>query len=206
MAVIRCPNCGKPNPEFLEACQYCDAPLKGGQPVEAAGPTPVAPAGDPPHAPQRPVGGDDDALIRPPVWDTPADAATAPTADENLPDWMLKMRQRQESELPPEPDWMWTGAANAPSEPATPPPAPPPIEPDVTDTTDLPPWLASLSGEPTPAPEASAVDLPPWLQTGLFDQLPDDPDVTLLPPPKRKMTDWLNKMKGEVPNLAGRRC
>src|SRR5919108_5227184 len=27
MAVIRCSACGKPNPDFLDACQYCDAAL-----------------------------------------------------------------------------------------------------------------------------------------------------------------------------------
>jgi len=28
MAIIRCQSCGKPNPDFLEVCQYCDARLK----------------------------------------------------------------------------------------------------------------------------------------------------------------------------------
>ena len=43
MAVIRCQACGKPNPDFLDVCQYCDARLK---PLEA-GPAPeAAPAGD----------------------------------------------------------------------------------------------------------------------------------------------------------------
>lgn len=28
MAVIRCPACGKPNPDFVVECQYCDTPLK----------------------------------------------------------------------------------------------------------------------------------------------------------------------------------
>ena len=27
MAVIRCQACGKPNPDFLEQCQYCEARL-----------------------------------------------------------------------------------------------------------------------------------------------------------------------------------
>src|SRR3972149_2769559 len=41
MAVIRCQACGKPNPDFLDVCQYCDARLK---PLEA-GPAPEE-AGD----------------------------------------------------------------------------------------------------------------------------------------------------------------
>ncbi len=40
MAVIRCPACGKPNPDIVEICQYCDARLK---PVSAA-PSPEAAA------------------------------------------------------------------------------------------------------------------------------------------------------------------
>src|ERR1041384_1698579 len=35
MAVIRCPACHKPNPDFLEICQYCDAPLRGEAPSAA---------------------------------------------------------------------------------------------------------------------------------------------------------------------------
>ena len=62
MAVIRCPNCGKPNPEFLELCQYCDTPLPAGD----------APGGGTPAEAARP-GNNDDTLIRLPVWDTPAD-------------------------------------------------------------------------------------------------------------------------------------
>lgn len=41
MAVIRCQSCGKPNPDFLEVCQYCDArlkPLEGGPAPEPAAP------------------------------------------------------------------------------------------------------------------------------------------------------------------------
>ena len=28
MADIRCPNCGKNNPDFLDVCQFCQTPLK----------------------------------------------------------------------------------------------------------------------------------------------------------------------------------
>ena len=28
MADIRCPNCGKDNPDFLDVCQFCQTPLK----------------------------------------------------------------------------------------------------------------------------------------------------------------------------------
>src|SRR5512138_2719038 len=28
MADVRCPNCGKVNPDFLDVCQFCQSPLK----------------------------------------------------------------------------------------------------------------------------------------------------------------------------------
>ncbi len=37
MADVRCPMCGKPNPEELELCQFCQArikPLEGRSPAE----------------------------------------------------------------------------------------------------------------------------------------------------------------------------
>jgi hypothetical protein len=56
MAIIRCQACGKPNPDFLEVCQYCDARLK---PLEAA-PAPEAaapPAGEKPGTVRCPACG-----------------------------------------------------------------------------------------------------------------------------------------------------
>ena len=43
MAAIRCQACGKPNPDFLEVCQYCEArlkPLETGAAPDAAAPPP----------------------------------------------------------------------------------------------------------------------------------------------------------------------
>src|SRR5688572_32819414 len=45
MAVIRCQACGKPNPDFLEICQYCDAPLRGGAPAVTPSPEATAEQG-----------------------------------------------------------------------------------------------------------------------------------------------------------------
>ncbi|MEP7359016.1 MAG: hypothetical protein ABI847_17330, partial [Anaerolineales bacterium] len=142
MAVIRCPNCGKPNPEFLEVCQYCDAPLPGGG-VGASAP---AAGARPPH----PVSSDDDTLIRPPIWSDASDkqppAAPAPAApdapaedegEDDAPAWMARLRRRQ-ADAADEPDWMWTGALKEPTPPtlstlptlsALTPPAPTPAVP-----------------------------------------------------------------------------
>ena len=152
MAVIRCPTCGKPNPEFLELCQYCDTPLNApaeGAPAAAAPPTPRG-------------GPNDDTLIRPPIWDLTDDApaktsGTPPPAEDESLDWMERLRRRQEGEAaPPEPDWMWTGAAAdasprtpAPAESATP-AAPEILPPAVDDGT--PDWLTALARDEAQAP------------------------------------------------------
>lgn len=34
MANIRCPNCGKDNPDFLDACQFCQTPLQSESPLQ----------------------------------------------------------------------------------------------------------------------------------------------------------------------------
>ena len=40
MADIRCPNCGKINPDFFDNCQFCQAPLKS-DPVMKMGDKPT---------------------------------------------------------------------------------------------------------------------------------------------------------------------
>ncbi len=46
MAIIRCPACGKPNPDFLDVCQFCEQPLQpaadAATPAQPAAPRPAA--------------------------------------------------------------------------------------------------------------------------------------------------------------------
>ncbi len=197
MAVIRCPNCGKPNPDFIEVCQYCDTKL----PRAGAAPgTPPPPAAD-------------ETLIRPPA--PPAAGGTQSLG------WMDRLIKMQSGETPPaakaqadEPDWMWAGAAR--DDLKTPSPAPTP--PAAADTSaDLPEWLRDLDQsldaapqKPAPAPPAAITNsqnLPPTPARGLpiaAPQAPQPPepspfeptasDVTIPPRPRRKLTDWLDKL------------
>ena len=45
MPIMRCPSCGKPNPDFLDLCQYCEKPLHPEAPAAPAQRSPAAPAG-----------------------------------------------------------------------------------------------------------------------------------------------------------------
>src|SRR5258708_39766129 len=109
MAVIRCPNCGKPNPDFLEVCQYCDARLHtaDGAPVDSRAPSSA-----------------DDTLVGPPA---PRAPEPEPAEDDAQPlGWMDRLRKMQAGEEVPaartpadEPDWMWTGTLREPAPPQT---------------------------------------------------------------------------------------
>src|SRR5579859_2183898 len=157
MAVIRCPNCGKPNPDFLEVCQYCDAQL------HPAGAAPAAP----PAAPAGASGPADETLIRKPPAVPAASAPPTPPAEDTTPasepqDWMSRLRGLRSAEAAPqaadEPDWMWTGQAADAS--IGPPPdtehgeAQAPTHDSASG--ELPEWLRDLDQPIDLAPKAAA--------------------------------------------------
>ena len=226
MAVIRCPNCGKPNPDFLEVCQYCDAKLHtaDGAPADSRAPSSA-----------------DDTLIRPPAPRAPT-PEPEPEADATPPsDWMDRLRQMQSGEAAPpaahtpadEPDWMWTGTLREPAEhkPASAAPTPPAAD---SSAADLPEWLRDLD-EPLDLSAAAPKSAGPFDSTDrgrllqlpithyplhlpppaspvthyplpITSAVPPEPspfeptasDVTIPPRSRRKLTDWLNKLQ-ELP-------
>ncbi len=201
MAAIRCQACGKPNPDFLEECQFCDARLKPLTGILTPSPNalpPLAPMTPPTPPPTladnsniikcqacgkpNPAYLDTcqfcDARLRPltaepgppdesqPVateWLVSTRAAPTTEPAEALPDWLRAMEPStaQPMAMPePEPstdmpDWMRASAEPAP--PAASAPAP-------TSSTDdeVPDWLRAMQA-PTPASEASA-DIPDWMR------------------------------------------
>src|SRR5262245_796357 len=118
MAIIRCQACGKPNPDFLEKCQYCEAKLT---PVSASAEDtlirPPAATPEPPATPQDPLA----RLRAAQTFDAeptePTEPAEAP-AEPGPADWMSRLRgvtavsPGDETIVPgshlaaaPEPDW-----------------------------------------------------------------------------------------------------
>ena len=212
MAVIRCPNCGKPNPDFIEVCQYCDAKLR------TADGTPIV---------SQPPASADDTLVRSGPAAPPAPAAE-PEPDDTPLDWMTRLRQKREAPAA-EPDWMWTGSLGDKSTTESDAPTAPPAGDD--SAVELPEWLrdldepinppprspspstpltpaASFQSSPTPAPQAQptppeptppeptppeptpAAPAPP--EPSPFE--PAAGDVTIPPRSRRKMTDWLDRL------------
>lgn len=231
MAVIRCQACGKPNPDFLEECQFCDARLK-----PLTGMLTPSPNALPPLAPMTPPAPDPepatdaniikcqacgkpnpifldtcqfcDARLKPLTAEPEAldDEASAPATEwlistraapteapaSDLPDWLRAMEPSTAESTPamPEPEpaaeipeWMRGEAESTPSaQPATTTPdwlsASPPataaeddvpdwlraIQPPAAETAPAADWMASAEAVP-PAPASAADDeVPDWLR------------------------------------------
>ena len=237
MAVIRCPNCGKPNPDFLEVCQYCEAPLHGGPAQPAAGGAfttqPAAGAGaslattqpaaggqagaSAPEAPAAPLGSApqvpraaDDTLVPPTRKAVTPEAApegapaAEPEADAEPLSWLERLRAKNAAESAPaartspadEPDWMWTGQ---PGEQ----PAAGGTQPDSSTggedpASRLPVWLRGLNLEDEPSgPTSFQVGTRRLTESKADEQTTGTPaaaDDTLVPRPRKKMTDRLKDL------------
>ena len=101
MAEIRCPMCGKPNPDDLEVCQFCHARLKPMRPTSPqderqSSDSSRAPAGQP-HEP----GGEQDWLrqmrLGAELEDTPDSDGEKPFEQDDEPgtggdDWLQRIR------------------------------------------------------------------------------------------------------------------
>jgi hypothetical protein len=207
MAVLRCPHCGKPNPDFLDLCQYCEKPLKAApaSASESEGPDWLrglqADSGDVPDWLKKATG------------DLPAQPA-APADD--VPDWLKSLGDASQAAARSEdvPDWLKTSTGPIGSEATT------PLGPGTTPIAEepreaVPDWLKSLgmtgpTGAPTeqldtmPLPgtapvrdtgafisaESAGEALPDWLKSlGATGGMPVPPSPP--PAPTGEMPDWL---------------
>jgi hypothetical protein len=170
--VIRCQACGKPNPAFMDTCQYCEARLK---PL-------TGPLTPPPEELRAPV---------------PPEALAAPepsAAAQTEPDWMWTgagATTQPEPHAPapsqPEPDWMWAGAA-ATEEPQA-----------AAPTEEVPDWLSSLRGAEAAAP-APADEIPDWLREPQSPETAQpEPQAFMPAAPAEEIPDWLRTMPGAEP-------
>lgn len=172
MAVIRCQACGKPNPDFLEVCQYCEARLKPPAAEEAPAPE-IAPA--------------DQTLIAAgtqsvdcPVCGQPNPATQTTCRNCHAP---LKTSGPAEAEAAPGLSKPASGSlrerlmrgAQPAEQPPPLPEAPPATEPETpgdwmsrlraahSGPADEPDWMWTGQTE-TPAAEPAGDDLPDWLR------------------------------------------
>ncbi len=211
MAVVRCPHCNKPNPDFLDVCQYCDEPLRADAPAPAAQPpAPNAAAAawddiETPAADASPTEPESTGDV--PTWVSAlADDDARPAADTPaLPDWFSSLSTEDAPVAPtpsiPEPlandddpapltsgqaapDWFTD--ADAPSAPV-----------DVPQPA-LPDWLSALTtdtpgGEfdaPQPTPSTPST-LPEWLADPIEPAAPETVDAS----PTEALPDWMNDIE-----------
>ncbi|RMF50062.1 MAG: hypothetical protein D6755_01630, partial [Anaerolineae bacterium] len=145
MSDIRCPMCGKPNPEHLEECQFCQARLK---------PLVVGDTPEPEDIEQSPSSGE------------PASDDIEFVADDEFPEWLDEgedelfdaTRTTQTGSLRDPLSWLDEMQASVEQEKpsAVPSPDAPTGPLQVTD------WLASLKAEEEAAPAEEGA-LPDWL-------------------------------------------
>ncbi|MBL8056398.1 MAG: zinc ribbon domain-containing protein [Anaerolineales bacterium] len=208
MAVIRCPSCGKPNPEFLDLCQYCDQPLKdavaGQPPAEGTIRKSLiirCPNCDKPNPDfletcqfcATPLKGG--APVAAPTPEAPAPAGES--AEAELPDWLQALRgEAVASEgtfVPPASeathDWEWTGDTGAAASPAD----------------DIPDWLKSLQADtteaaPPPATPAAPAPLTPEPAEAVPDWLAEPAAAPA--EPAGDLPDWLRTPTGPLAEAA----
>ncbi|MEP0805525.1 MAG: zinc ribbon domain-containing protein, partial [Chloroflexota bacterium] len=152
MAEIRCPNCGRENPDFLDVCQFCQTPLIT---------DPLLHIGEEPT--KKDTGELEQILpdwlkeVRQQGMEEAQEDALRPQSrskvTEEPPDLLAGLMSQAESDEEELPDWL---AGIAPSlkkeEPPSPPPpaapAPAPAEPSPAE--ELPSWFSQEAEQPAP--------------------------------------------------------
>lgn len=127
MAEIRCPMCGKPNPEELDVCQYCEARLK-----------PLT---------------DELSRSQPPIHpgDEPTDRDTG-ELESALPQWLREVRQQAREST--QEDNEQVQAEEEPSQPEKSADLLAGLQSQSEEDEEIPDWLSNLRGEsPPPATE-----------------------------------------------------
>lgn len=151
MAKVHCPQCGKPNPEELDICQFCGGQLK---PTEASTPA----ASHSIHAGEEPVKkntAEFDKVTLSPSEKEPIHPGEPPTKKNTaelehiLPSWLRNLRGKQEP-----------AAEEPPAEGGEPPVSAkgPTLEPA---ETELPDWIAGIGS----AANEDEEEVPDWLSS-----------------------------------------
>ncbi len=200
MEEIRCPMCGKPNPEDIEICQHCEARLK---------PLMVSSDADFPQDSDDTDSGLPDWLRVEPPDETPPEVDANLDDKSSADDWLIRLREESDSAPiditapgehspsgePEDEDWLKRVRALRDAEAETKSPA----ENDSSSIFDsqLPSWMSSETDEPAPQegapPEedpSSIFDgaLPSWMS----DQVEEPPAEEQVSEPGSSIPDWLS--------------
>jgi hypothetical protein len=207
MADVRCPMCGKPNPEELEQCQFCQARLK---PLEGR---PPAKESNIPNGTQPPLesGGEQDSIDE---WlsflrQSEDEGEPRPFDEEQLADWMkedldIKMPESPESMgAEAAPDWLSSlrsfSDEDAPDVPEVndTQPAAVTLPADSSEESGVPDWLSKLrSRHIAEEGEADqAIPILPGEEPEIPEQAEDLGDQSILT--AASVSDWLSELRGE---------
>jgi hypothetical protein len=186
MAEVRCPNCGKNNPDTLDVCQFCQMPLK---------PESVLRIGD---SPTKKNTGELESVLpdwlrdvrqqaRNSVEEEAAQAAAQPKAPKNEPpDFLAGLASQAGSAEDEEvPDWLASINPTAKSKPSA--PTPPAQETD---------FFAQFNqGEAEPASEPAEEDLLPQARD-MADQMPSSAA-------KDELSEWFAEASEQPEEMVG---
>ena len=203
MADIRCPICNRPNDANAKRCWYCQAELPHS---DAAGendsqdwlndlrePAPGAEPSEPPE--------------------DPADSSEPPA--EEVPDWLARIRTREQSERaateeaqpapaeepqPEIPDWLSQLKQEQAEEPSSDTPSKTVSPQDQTENDDQEDWLKKLDTWQNSAPTSSETEQPEETAVGP-EAASEDKQTTVSPEPsiEKMVPDWLQAFV-EEPN------
>ncbi|MBL8094916.1 MAG: hypothetical protein JNL73_12180 [Anaerolineales bacterium] len=189
MAVVRCPQCNKPNPDFLDLCQYCDTPLRAGPAQPAAQSATPPPETNPAAA----------------SWDAvdPEAAPAAETPDANvdadLPEWVTALASDDAApaaEPTALPDWF--SSLRTEDEPVAASQPQPFAEPDEPVSGQaLPAWFDNPEAQDAPV-DAPQPALPDWLSAMTTDAPGGDFDAPAKPA-SAPLPEWLEDLTASQP-------
>lgn len=176
---VKCPKCGRPNPDEAYICQFCDAPLV---------------IYTPPSIPDMEPGIPDDYDLSAENVTPAAEPLPAPEEqpmDENHPDWLEHLRKKKEEDARKlgEDYFNRYGAL-------------PPETPEKTDgqTGNLDEWLSRIRATREAEPVNDAVSaeedsIPSWLST-IRTKAVEEGLVEKEPESQPQSEDWLSKLRG----------
>lgn len=217
MAEIRCPNCGKENPDFLDFCQFCQTPLASDVIHIGEEPTPKDTGELEPILPdwlkeirQQGLKEAANEALRPP---------SQPKVTEEPPDLLAGLMSQADSEEDELPDWLADIAPSASKKEEPPPPPPQKEEPSgffakFGESEAQPPAKPQPPEEETPwsglvepvggelaewfsQEEPSAAPLPQETGAPAEDWMKDLSAFTAEPPPAQQPEDlsWLRDLE-----------
>jgi hypothetical protein len=182
MAELQCPNCGRTNPDFLDACQFCQTPLHAESALRLG------------ESPVKKHTGELEPIL--PQWlkdvrqqaresaaENAADEAAKPKVRNEPPDLLAGLAAQAKDEREDVPDWLAGMNPLGKAKDVEPPSAPEPVSDFFAQFEQGAPAPASAASEETPVP-----DMPLWISGS-----PETPQSET----RDELSEWFSKASAE---------